>query len=481
MLDDVAAAYAQALASIGGAFVEAFTDLLSAFDLSDRASAERLVPAAHRVIQRHRRQAVEAANDYLDASAAPFGALAYHPAPEPYTAQAVRKLFRENQGATPERLAAAARRHVVMAGRRQVMRSVLDGEFDEFASEDERERHERGSVTLEGFDEALAAVNDSADEALRRADAAAEDDAEAQATPRLRPVGWARVLQGRWSCGFCIMLAARGAVYSSADAAQLVAAEAGKKSREGGFLSRRARTELRKKNPRAFHEHCDCIVVPVFDPDNWPGRAEQQRLAKFYRETVEKEDRKYEADPEGYEPVKISTVLSREAEAWQEAERLDGKEEQVDPKYYGALASEIPDGEKLYGHELLFLLRFEALGNKARWIERPAPDKDGGMKPSNDFVWLNNGELVSELKSSKNKYSTIKNRISDAVKKARLHGVQKENFVVDLGVRRLDEKLMRQMQTYNLRNPQAPIKNLYVMHSGGQHLTQIHLENNKNS
>lgn len=473
MLDDLAAAYAQALASIGGAFVEAFTDLLSAFDLSDRAAAERLVPAAHRIIQRHRRQAVEAANDYLDASAAPFGALAYHPEPESYTVQAVRMLFRENQGATPEQLAAAARRHVVMAGRRQVMRSVLDGEFDEFASEDERERHERGSVTLEGFDEALAAVNDSADEALRRADAEAEDDVEAQATPRLRPVGWARVLQGRWSCGFCIMLAARGAVYSSADAAQLVAAEAGKKSRDGGFLSRRARTELRKKNPRAFHEHCDCIVVPVFDPENWPGRAEQQRLAKFYRETVEKEDRKSEADPKGYEPVKIPTVLSREAEAWQEAERLDGKGEQVDPKYYGALASEIPDGEKLYGHELLFLLRFEALGNKVRWIERPEVIPGAGRKPSNDFIWLNNGELISELKSSKDKYSTIKTRISQAVSKGREQGVIKENFVVDIGKYRMGATLKRQMQSYNLRNPQNRIKNLYVMHGNGQYLDHI--------
>lgn len=473
MLDDLAAAYAQALASIGGAFVEAFTDLLSAFDLSDRAAAERLVPAAHRVIQRYRRQAVEAANDYLDASAAPFGALAYHPAPEPYTVQAVRKLFRENQGATPEQLAAAARRHVVMAGRRQVMRSVLDAEFDEFASEDERERHERGSVTLEGFDEALATVNDSADEALRRAEAEADDaDADSE-LPRLRPVGWARVLQGRWSCGFCIMLAARGAVYSTADAAKYVAAPAGEKSREGGFLSRKARTELRKKNPRAFHENCDCIVVPVFDPDNWSGRAEQQRLARFYRETVEKEDRKYEADPEGYEPVKISTVLSREAEAWQEAERLDGKVEQVDPKYYGALESEIPDGEKLYGHELLFLLRFEALGNKARWIERPPVIPGSGRKPSNDFVWLNNGELISELKSSKNKYSTIKVRISQAVSKAREQGVVKENFVVDLGKYRLGATLKQQMQSYNLRNPQNRIKNLYVLHGNGEYLDHI--------
>lgn len=311
MLDDVTKAYVDALASIGGAFVNAFTDLLSAFDLSDRASTEKLVPAAHRVIQRHRLQAVKAANDYLDTSAAPFGALAYHPTPEPYTVQAVRKLFRENQGATPEQLTAVARRHVVMAGRRQVMRSVLDAEFDEFTSEDERERHERGSVTLEGFDEALAAVNDSADEALHRAEAEAEDVADVQDAPRLRPVGWARVLQGRWSCGFCIMLAARGAVYSTADAAQLVAAEAGKKSREGGFLSRRARTELRKKNPRAFHEHCDCIVVPVFDPENWSGQAEQQRLQDFYQRVMAAEDSKLRADPENYKPVKVATLLDR--------------------------------------------------------------------------------------------------------------------------------------------------------------------------
>ena len=460
MLDDLAAAYAQALAAVADAFVEAFLAALGLIDLSDPAAVKAAEPGMRSLVVKHRRLAAQAANAFLDASAAEHGVEAYHPPVEPYHASALRKLLRENVGASAEQLAEAARRHVVMAGHRQMMRAVLDPEFGNYATREEQEELERATSPLTGDE--------------------SDDDAPAGGG-KVRPVGWARVLQGKYSCGFCIMLASRGSVYSSADAAKYVAAPVGEKSREGGFLSRRARTELRKKNPRAFHEHCDCIVVPVFDPENWSGRAEQQRLAKFYRETVEKEDRKYEADPEGYEPVKISTVLSREAEAWQEAERLDGKEEQVDPKYYGALASEIPDGEKLYGHELLFLLRFEALGNKARWIERPTPDKDGGMKPSNDFVWLNNGELVSELKSSKNKYSTIKNRISDAVKKARLHGVKKENFVVDLGVRRLDEKLMRQMQTYNLRNPQALIKNLYVMHSGGQHLTQIHLENNKNS
>lgn len=453
MLDDLAAAYAQALAAVADAFVEAFLAALGLIDLSDPAAVKAAEPGMRSLVVKHRRLAAQAANAFLDASAAEHGVEAYHPPVEPYHASALRKLLRENVGASAEQLAAAARRHVVMAGHRQMMRAVLDPEFGNYGTREEQEELERATSPLTAGDES--------------------DDEAPAGGGKVRPVGWARVLQGRWSCGFCIMLAARGAVYSSADAAQLVAAEAGKKSREGGFLSRRARTELRKKNPRAFHEHCDCIVVPVFDPDNWPGRAEQQRLAKFYRETVEKEDRKYEADPEGYEPVKISTVLSREAEAWQEAERLDGKDEQVDPKYYGALASEIPDGERLYGHELLFLLRFEALGNKARWIERPALIPGAGRKPSNDFVWLNNGELISELKSSKNKYSTIKVRISQAVSKAREQGIVKENFVVDLGKHRMGATLKQQMQSYNLRNPQNQIKNLYVLHGNGQYLDHI--------
>lgn len=453
MLDDLAAAYAQALAAVADAFVEAFLAALGLIDLSDPAAVKAAEPGMRSLVVKHRRLAAQAANAFLDASAAEHGVEAYHPPVEPYHASALRKLLRENMGASAEQLAAAARRHVVMAGHRQMMRAVLDPEFGNYATREEQEELERSTSPLTAGDES--------------------DDEAPAGGGKVRPVGWARVLQGRWSCGFCIMLAARGAVYSSADAAQLVAAEAGKKSREGGFLSRRARTELRKKNPRAFHEHCDCIVVPVFDPDSWSGRAEQQRLAKFYRETVEKEDRKYEADPEGYEPVKISTVLSREAEAWQEAERLDGQEEQVDPKYYGALASEIPDGERLYGHELLFLLRFEALGNKVRWIERPALIPGAGRKPSNDFVWLNNGELISELKSSKNKYSTVKARISQSVSKAREQGVVKENFVVDLGKNRMGATLKRQMQSYNLRNPQNRIKNLYVMHGNGQYLDHI--------
>lgn len=255
MLDDLAAAYAQALASVADAFVEAFLAALGLIDLSDPAAVKAAEPGMRSLVVKHRRLAAQAANAFLDASAAEHGVEAYHPPVEPYHASALRKLLRENTGASAEQLAAAARRHVVMAGHRQMMRAVLDPEFGNYATREEQDELERHSSPLPAGD-------------------GSDDDAPAGGG-KVRPVGWARVLQGKYSCGFCIMLASRGPVYSSADAAKYVAAPVGEKSREGGFLSRRARTELRKKNPRAFHEHCDCIVVPVFDPDNWSGRAEQ--------------------------------------------------------------------------------------------------------------------------------------------------------------------------------------------------------------
>lgn len=228
MLDDLAAAYAQALAAVADAFVEAFLAALGLIDLSDPAAVKAAEPGMRSLVVKHRQLAAQAANAFLDASAAEHGVEAYHPPVEPYHASALRKLLRENVGASAEQLAAAARRHVVMAGHRQMMRAVLDPEFGNYATREEQEELERATSPLTAGDES--------------------DDEAPAGGGKVRPVGWARVLQGRWSCGFCIMLAARGAVYSSADAAQLVAAEAGKKSREGGFLSRRARTELRKNN-----------------------------------------------------------------------------------------------------------------------------------------------------------------------------------------------------------------------------------------
>ncbi|MDK7143389.1 hypothetical protein QP405_05885 [Gleimia europaea] len=68
-----------------------------------------------------------------------------------------------------------------------------------------------------------------------------------------RPVAWARVIRGEYTCGFCIMLASRGAAYRNADTA--------------GFES---------------HYHCDCGVVPVYDRNNWTGMRQADYLLKLW-------------------------------------------------------------------------------------------------------------------------------------------------------------------------------------------------------
>lgn len=56
---------------------------------------------------------------------------------------------------------------------------------------------------------------------------------------------WARVATGAETCGWCLMLCSRGPVYAS-------------EARGGGL--------------NAWHDGCDCKVVPVFDLEDWEGR-----------------------------------------------------------------------------------------------------------------------------------------------------------------------------------------------------------------
>lgn len=74
--------------------------------------------------------------------------------------------------------------------------------------------------------------------------------------------GWARLLTGAESCAFCVTLAGRGAVYSTREAA------------------------IENASGQAYHLGCDCITVPVFARDAWPGWAEARKLAAFYAEAT---------------------------------------------------------------------------------------------------------------------------------------------------------------------------------------------------
>lgn len=70
---------------------------------------------------------------------------------------------------------------------------------------------------------------------------------------RPRRAGFARVLTGAESCGFCTMLASRGPVYKED-------------------------TALRRKDGRSYHDNCDCVSRLVVDGRPWEGQAEADAL-----------------------------------------------------------------------------------------------------------------------------------------------------------------------------------------------------------
>lgn len=80
--------------------------------------------------------------------------------------------------------------------------------------------------------------------------------------PVRKPVGWARVIQGADTCGFCITMAARAYDY---------------------ILYKSEQTALRKDRG-GYHPNCDCIAVPVFNTRNWEGKAQAERARKWYDE-----------------------------------------------------------------------------------------------------------------------------------------------------------------------------------------------------
>lgn len=74
-------------------------------------------------------------------------------------------------------------------------------------------------------------------------------------------LGYARVLTGLENCAFCVMLASRGPVY-------------------------RSRESAGDPEMRVFHKGCDCKVVPVFNTQDWPGRAQYKELAQLWRDAT---------------------------------------------------------------------------------------------------------------------------------------------------------------------------------------------------
>ena len=88
-----------------------------------------------------------------------------------------------------------------------------------------------------------------------------------------KALGWVRVPSGDETCAFCMMLASRGPVFKDG----LVVTSLYYKSR---------RTALFKGNGEPYHPHCDCIAVPVFDPNHWPNRERFVEAQRLWNETT---------------------------------------------------------------------------------------------------------------------------------------------------------------------------------------------------
>ncbi len=131
--------------------------------------------------------------------------------------------------------------------------------------------------------------------------------------------------------------------------------------------------------------------------------------------------------------------------------------------------------EVLDPHEVRFVERMIARGEHLEWIPRPLATT-GGFASSNDFVWLTHDSEVFEFKGAQNKYQSVKNNIQPAVVTAwNNHRVAKENFMIDLGDRKLDDKLRNQLSQYNKRVEEGRIRSLWVMSEDGTKLEQITL------
>ncbi|QGJ89713.1 capsid maturation protease [Mycobacterium phage Superchunk] len=95
--------------------------------------------------------------------------------------------------------------------------------------------------------------------------------------------GWARVATGRETCGWCLMLISRGPEYTSSDSGglHLDTETVVDLWNEAGMDLEKFRKET-EPHIEEWHTGCDCLVVPVFNVANWPGKAAQERATKLW-------------------------------------------------------------------------------------------------------------------------------------------------------------------------------------------------------
>lgn len=102
------------------------------------------------------------------------------------------------------------------------------------------------------------------------------------------------------------------------------------------------------------------------------------------------------------------------------------------------------------------------LSQRIDWIPRSKE-----MKPTNDFYWLEMGSIPTELKSfepdSKVDYGSIVDKITPAVSRAIKQNVIKENFIIDIGERRLRDGVLKKLENFNKVRTTNLLKRLFIL------------------
>ena len=232
-------------------------------DYSDREKLiDQLTPQLTEVVRQHRARVYEESKIMLRAAAKRQGVDdPYEPSMSGYSEDSVRTVLRKHLRGTPQESAQAITnalaQHIEAAGRQTIIRSVEDGVV---AADPEDEAHlEHTRLTPEEFEQqsGLSLVYDA-------------DGQERPISQGRQPKSWARVLTGAENCGFCVMLASRGPVYSSA-------AEAGRGQASDRDYAAGINT---------YHTNCDCLVVPIYDYANWPGRDQWRAAERVYKKVT---------------------------------------------------------------------------------------------------------------------------------------------------------------------------------------------------
>lgn len=268
---------------------------------------------------------------------------------------------------------------------------------------------------------------------------------------------YARVPQGKVTCAFCLMLASRGFAYHSEESAGLF---------------------------HTYHRHCDCQIVPCwgeqhlqgYDPEEMSSlyeSAKHQTKSKDYREILKTLRRIAPSQlKDGVQPKQQPQRAPKTRTNWLEeinrgqkapiamAHELETTDTEWDKRQK---ALNIPLSEDiLEAQEIVFAERFKKQGQQFKWI----PKSEMG-KATNDFIWVNNGNLPFELKSmGSTTYKSIVGRISTAANSAReKSNVVKENFIIDIGDKKLKESDMKKLANFNNRKREGEpiiLKHLYI-------------------